>query len=200
MGLEEVLAVGTVPLEQVRHRVQPEAVQPDVEPEPDHVEHGSGHLRAVVVEIRLVGEEAVPVVLLALGVPGPVGLLRVDEDDPRLGPALVVVAPHVPVGLCIGPVLAGLHEPRVLVAGVVHHQVGDHAKAVAMGLLDQVDGVPEVAVLVVDAEEVADVVAPVPQGRLVEGQQPDAVDAEPAQIVELVHDPGQVARTLTRAQ
>src|SRR5205814_5326845 len=40
---------------------------------------------------------------------------------------------------------------------------------------------------------VADVVPAVPQRRPVEGQQPDAVDAQPAQVLELGHDPGQVA-------
>ena len=123
----EVLAVGAVLLEQVGHGVETEPVQTDVQPEADHVEHGLGHLGALVVEVGLVGEEPVPVVLLALGVPGPVRLLGVDEDHACFRPDLVVVAPDVPVGLVVGAVLAGLHEPRVLIAGVVHDEVGDDA-------------------------------------------------------------------------
>ena len=163
MGLGQVLAVGAVPLEEVGHGVEPEAVEADVEPEADDVEHGVGHLGVVVVEVGLVGEEAVPVVLAPLGVEGPVGLLGVDEDDPGVGVALVVVAPHVPVGLRVGAVLAGLLEPRVLVAGVVHDQVGDDPDAPPVGLLDQLDRVGQVAVLGQDGEEVADVVAAVAQ-------------------------------------
>ena len=193
VGLGQVLAVGAVALEQVRHGVEAEPVEADVEPEADDVEHRLLDLGVVVVEVGLVVEEAVPVVLLALRVPRPVRPLGVDEDDAGLGPALVVVVPHVPVGLGVGAVLAGLLEPRVLVAGVVHHQVGDDADAAAVGLLDQLDGVGQVAVLGQDGEEVADVVAAVAQGRLVEGQQPEAVDAEPLEVVELLGEAPQVA-------
>ena len=39
VGLRQVLAVGAVPLEQVGHGVEAEAVEAEVEPEADHVEH-----------------------------------------------------------------------------------------------------------------------------------------------------------------
>ena len=60
-------------------------------------------------------------------------------------------------------------------------------------LLDQLDDVAQVAVLGQHREEVADVVPAVAQGRLVEGQQPEAVDAEPAQVVELLDNTLEVA-------
>ncbi len=186
MGLGEVLAVGAVALEQVRHGVEAEAVEAEVEPEAHHVEHGLGHLGVVVVEVGLVVEEPVPEVLAALRVVGPVRRLGVDEDHPGLGPALVVVAPHVPVGLRVGAVLSALLEPRVLVGRVVHHHVGDDPDAPAVGLARSGPGVLDVAVLREHGEEVADVVAAVAQGRLVEGQQPEAVDAEPLEVVELL--------------
>ena len=147
VGLGQVFAVGAVPLEEVGHGVEAEAVEADVEPVADHVEHGVGHLGVVVVEVRLMGEETVPVVLAPLGVPGPVGLLGVDEDYAGLAVALVVVAPDVPVGLRVGPVLAGLAEPRVLVARVVHDQVGDDPDAPPVGFVDQLRHVGHLAVL-----------------------------------------------------
>ena len=51
----------------------------------------------------------------------------------------------------------------------------------------------DVAVLGEDGEEVADVVAAVAQRRLVEGQQPEAVDAQPLEVVELLGEPSEVA-------
>ena len=39
VSLGEVLAVGALALEQVRDRVEPEAVEAEVEPEAQHVEH-----------------------------------------------------------------------------------------------------------------------------------------------------------------
>ncbi len=67
MGLEQVLAVGAVALEQIGNGVEAEPVEAEVEPEADHVEHGLLDLGVVEVEVRLVAEEPVPEVLLAHG-------------------------------------------------------------------------------------------------------------------------------------
>src|SRR5437899_2668533 len=72
MRLREVLAVRPVTLVEVRHRVEPEPVEAQVEPEAEHVQHLLLHLAVVVVQVGLVAEEAVPVVLPAQRVPGPV--------------------------------------------------------------------------------------------------------------------------------
>ena len=63
VGLGQVLAVGALALEQVRHRVEPQAVEPEVEPVAHDVEQRVPHLGVVEVEVGLVREEAVPVVL-----------------------------------------------------------------------------------------------------------------------------------------
>ena len=141
VGLGKVLAVGSVPLEQVRHGVEPKAVQPELEPEADDVEHGVAHLRVVEVQVGLMMEEPVPVELIARRVVGPVRRLVVDEDDAGIRVPGVVVGPHVPVGLGVVAALARLLEPRVVVAGVVHHQVGDEADVAAVRLLDERGGV-----------------------------------------------------------
>jgi hypothetical protein len=60
--LVEVLAVRALALEEVGHGVEAEAVEPEVQPEAQDVEHRLLDRGAVVVEVRLVGEEAVPVV------------------------------------------------------------------------------------------------------------------------------------------
>ena len=145
------------------------------------------------VQVRLVGEEPVPVVLAADRVEGPVGLLGVDEDDPRPGVLVVGVRPHVEVAE--RPVRIGARrlEPRVLVAGVVHDQVGDDPDAPLVRLVDQRDEIADVAVLGQHGHEVGDVVAAVAQRRGVDRQQPDAVDAQPLQVVQPGDQPAQVA-------
>ena len=136
------------------------------------------------------GEEPVPVVLAPLGVAGPVGLLGVDEDDPGVA---------VPVSSSLHTYQSALGLVRswrdswnqgCWSRGVVHDQVGDDPDAPLVGLLDQLDGVGQVAVLGQDGPEVADVVAAVAQRRLVERQQPQAVDAQPLEVVELGGDAG----------
>ena len=76
---------------------------------------------------------------------------------------------------------------------MVHHQVGDHADAALVGGLDEVAHVVDGAVVGLDLEEVGDVVAAVAQRRLEERQQPDAVHAEPLQVVELLGQAAEVA-------
>ena len=114
MRLGQVLAVGAVALEEVGHGVEAEAVEAEVEPEAQRLEHRLLDLGVVVVEVRLVGEEAVPVVLAGLLVERPVRRLGVDEDDPRVLVALVGVRPHVPVALGVVLGRARLLEPRVV--------------------------------------------------------------------------------------
>ncbi len=193
MRLLQVLAVGALPLVQVGHRVQPEAVDAEVEPEPQHLDHRLLHLGVLVVEVRLVREEPVPVVLAAHRVEGPVGRLGVDEDDPGPGEPVVGVRPHVEVAVrAVRGAARGL-EPGVLVGGVVHHQVGDHPDAPLVCLVDQRHEVADVPVIGQHGHVVGDVVAAVAQRRGVDRQQPDAVDAQPLQVVEPVDQPAQVA-------
>ena len=128
--LGQVLVVRPFAHAQVRHGVEPEGVDADVEPELHHVDHRLDHRRVVVVQVGLVREEAVPVVLLRDRVVGPVRLLGVGEDDPRLGKLLVGVAPDVelPLGRS-GRRVPRTLEPRVLIRRVVDDQLDQHLDA-----------------------------------------------------------------------
>ena len=134
-----------------------------------------------------------PVVLLAHRVPGPVGRLGVDEDDARFLVELVGVGPDVEVAVRpVGVLAAGL-EPRVLVAGVVHDEVDDHADVALVRLVEEVVEVLDGAGLGKDVGVVGDVVAAVAQGRGEERRHPQAVDAQPVQVVELLGQAAEVA-------
>ena len=140
-----------------------------------------------------------PVVLAPLRVPCPIGFLGVDENYPCIAIAMVIVAPYVPVSLWVGTVLTGLLEPYVLVARVVDDQVRDHPDTVAVGLVDELGDIGDLAVLRQHCPVVGDVVAAVAQWRLVEGEQPDAVHTQPAEVVELAHDPRYVPSAIVVA-
>ena len=119
--------------------------------------------RVVVVEVRLVGEEPVPEVLLADRVPRPVRRLGVDEDDPGVLVLLVGVGPDVEVAVGpVGVLPAGL-EPRVLVTRVVHDEVDDHADAALVRRVEELVEVLDGADLGEHVGEVGDVVAAVAQ-------------------------------------
>ena len=193
MRLGQVLAVRPFPLEEIRHGIEPEAVEAEIEPEAQDVEHRLLDLRVVVVQVGLMREEPVPVVLTGDGVPRPVRDLGVDEDDPCVRIARVGVRPHVPVALRRGRVGASFLEPGMVARGVVHHEVGDHADPAPVGGVEQARDVRDRPVVGMDGEEVGDVVSAVLERGGVHRQEPDAVDAEPLQVVELLRHPAQVA-------
>ena len=194
VGLRKVLAAGALALVEVRHRVEPEPVHAHPEPE---VEGGEDRLldRGVVeVEVGLVRVEAMPVVGAGLRVPGPVGPLEVLEDDPRVGVAVGGGAPDVEVpGPRARPCPPGALKPRMLVRGVVDHQLGDDLEVALVGLAQEDLEVLERAVRRVHVVVVGDVVAVVPERAGIERQQPHRGHAQVLQVVELFGQPGEVA-------
>ena len=199
MRLGEVLAVRAVALVEVGHGVEAKPVQPGLEPEAQHVEHRLADLGVVVVEVGLVMKEAMPVVLPGLVVPGPVRRLGVDEDDPRLGVQGRVVGPDVPVALGVVGARARLLKPLAVARRVVHDEVGDDADAALVRGVDERADVVHRPVVLVDAVEVGDVIAAVAHRRRVHRQQPDHVDPEPLQVVELLGQAAEVAVAVTGA-
>ena len=72
MGFREVFAIGAFPLVEIRHGVQPQTVHAHVQPEIQDFKDGLLHIRVVVIEIRLVGEKAMPEIGFGHRVPGPI--------------------------------------------------------------------------------------------------------------------------------
>ncbi len=194
VGLREVLAVRALTLVEVGHRVEPHPVDAHVEPElGDLLDLPSDRL-VVVVQVGLVGEEAVPVVLAGHRIPRPVRRLRVREDDPRLGVLVGVVGPDVVVAPLAAPgSVACPLEPRVLVGRVVDDQLGDHPQPPVVGVTEEPAERTEVAVRGVHRPVVGDVVAVVAARRWIERQQPHGGDPEVHEVVELRAEAVEVA-------
>src|SRR5207253_6147863 len=81
--LGEVLAVGALALEEVWDGVEAEAVHSEVEPETAHVLELFADLGVVVVEVRLMAEESVPVIPAGSLVPRPARRPGLFQDDAR---------------------------------------------------------------------------------------------------------------------
>ena len=158
----EQLVVLAHRLQQERHGVDPEAGQPDLEPEPHHLRDVVADRGVGDVQVRLVLVEVVQVVLLGLLVELPDALLRVREHRLLLRAGRRLVDPDVVVAELRVPAGARVLEPGVLVRGVVHHHVGDHPDPAVAGGPDHLDQVAVVAEARVDPVEVLDVVAVVP--------------------------------------
>ena len=194
IGLGEVLAVGPFPLIQVGDSVQPQPVDPHVEPEVQGPYDVLMHPRVVEVEVRLVGVKAVPVVRIGHRVPCPVGSFEVPEDDPRVPEFVLAVAPDViipPRGARFGA--ARPLKPGVLVRGMVQDQFGYNPNTTGMGLPQKIMEITEGPVLRVDSEIIRDVVAVVAERRDVEGEDPDGGDAQVAQVGDLLQQTPEIA-------
>ncbi|MNF64488.1 hypothetical protein D3C84_462210 [compost metagenome] len=194
VGFRQVLIVGAIALDQVGNRVQAQAVDAHVEPVTHHRQHRFHDLRVIEVQVRLVGVETVPEVLAGDRVPGPVGLFGVEENDAGAVVFLIVVGPHVEVPRRrSGFGLACALEPRVLVGGVVDDQFGDHPQAAFVRLGDETPGIGHGAVVAVYAAVLGDVITVVAPWRGIERQQPDGVDAQVGDVIELGDEAGKVA-------
>ena len=172
VGLGQVLAGRALALDEIGHGVDAEPVDAEIEPElhdlPDLLADG----RVVVVQVRLVAEEPVPVVGLGDRVPGPVRELGVDEDDADAAVAIVGVAPHVPVAAGIVRRAARLDEPGVLIGGVIQDELDDDAQPARVRLLQERLEVLQRAVARMDARVVGDVIPIVAEGRWIHGLNP----------------------------
>ena len=190
VGLRQVLVDRAFALDQIRHRVEAQAIDTQIEPEVHDVGDSAKHPWAIEIEIRLVRIETMPVIGLRLRIPGPVRLLGVQKNDAGIEEFLIGIAPDV----IVAPRRARRGAPRalepgVLVRGVVDHQLGDDAQPAPVRLANKALEIGHAAIGRVDVLVVGDVVAVVAQRRGVEREQPQRRDTEILQIIELAREP-----------
>ncbi len=110
------------------------------------------------VKIRLVGEKAVPVVLLAHRVESPIRGFGVHENNSRVRVSGVVVGPHIEVTVGTIRVRARGLEPRMVGGGVVDDDVDNDADSAVVCLFDQLTEIVHGSVHGIDGGVVGDVV------------------------------------------
>ncbi len=176
-----------------RDAVDTEAVEAELEPEPDDAQDLVHDSRVGQVEVRLVLVEVVEVPLAGAVVELPDRVLLVREDHELRRVRRLGVTPHVVVPVAVGRAATRRLEPGVPVGGVVDDEVGDHVDPAVVGGADDLDQLPEVAQPRVHAVEVRDVVAVVPVRARVERHQPQAGDAELGEVVDALGQAPQVA-------
>lgn len=85
----------------------------------------------------------------------------------------------------------------MLIRGVIWYQVEHDADAVPMSLRNQPVEARQRSEVGMHVAVVTDIVTPIPQWRRIDGAQPDRIDAEPRQIVEVRDDAIEVADAVT---
>ena len=173
--------------------VDAEAVDAAVEPEADDVVERVAHVLVPPVEIGLLAQVVVHVVLTGGRVERPRRTAEAAHPVVRRRAVRFRIGPHVPVAMARGARRSRVDEPRVLLARVVRDEVEEHADAPAVRGGDQLVERGEGPHLRLDRAVVGDVVAPVGVRRHGDRAQPDRVDTQPLEVVEMVDDPLQIA-------
>src|SRR5215472_647264 len=132
MGFGQILTRRSFPLDQVRNGVEAKPIDTELQPELHDVPHLFAYGGVVVIQIRLVTEETMPVVGLGNRIPSPVRHLRVDEDDSGSAILRIGIAPRIPVAFWIVSRATRFLEPRVLIGSVVGDQLDDDPDAAIM--------------------------------------------------------------------
>ena len=189
LGLDDLVQV--LRLEERLRDVDPEAVDAAVEPEAQDLLERLRHGVDVPVEVGLLGGEEVEVVLAARLVAGP-GRPAEDRRPAVRRTAVETGAKDVTRPVRMVAARERVHEPRVLVRGVVRDDVDQHPEAERVRVGEQLVEIGERPELRVDVHVVRDVVAVVGAGRGVEGRQPDTVDTQVAEVREPRADPRQI--------
>ena len=175
------------------NHVHAEAVHTLVAPPGHHVVDLVAHLRVGPVEVGLLAAEQVQVILAGGLVELPRALGEVGAPVVRRAAVRLGIAPDVVVAVGIVAALAALHEPRMLVRGVIDHQVHHQLHAAGVNALQHAVKIGHGAEFLHDVAVIRDVVAVVIIGRGEERAEPQHRDAQILQIVQMLGDTVQVA-------
>src|SRR5882724_6990236 len=144
-------------------------------------------------------EESMPIIGLRERIPSPIGHFCVNKNDPDPWITVIGLTPDVPIALRILARASRFLEPRMLVGGVIQNQFDDdpHPSIVSCG--EERLEIFKRAIAWVDGGVVRNVVTVVSQRRGKERQQPDGIDPQLLQIVQLLHEAREVSNTVAIA-
>src|SRR5579883_82471 len=139
MRFGQVFTGSAFPLIQIRNGVQAQSIDAQLEPEIQYPLNFPVHKRVIVIQIRLMRIEPVPIVSMRQGVPGPVRRLEIAENDARVAVFLRAVAPDIkiPPWSARGRAARAL-EPGVLLRGVIDHELGYYSQISLMGRIEEI--------------------------------------------------------------
>src|SRR5918999_1301529 len=177
--------------------VDTEPRDPAVEPEPQYLVHLVPDIVAPPIEVGLRIQEVVQVVLARGLVELPCITAESASPVVRWRPIRLRVRPHV--------VVAGSRvrrgdrgrEPFMLRAGVIGDEIEQDPYPAPARVGDQSIEVLHRAQIGMDALVIGDVVTPIGVRRWHRRVQPEAVDAQPLEVVELLGDTAEIAHPVT---
>ena len=182
-----------------RH-IQAKAIDPTRQPRVQHSQRRLAGVWITPVQLGLLAQKLVVVVLAARRLIGPGRATEHAQPVVGRGAVGLRIGPDIPVGLgSLQAAAQALHEPRMHIGGVAEHLVHHHLQAPRVGRVQQALEALEGPIVRVDTLIVRSVIAPVPVRRRMDRRQPDAVDAQGRNVVQLGQHPGQIAMPIAIA-
>src|SRR5262249_52910742 len=130
---------------------------------------------------------------------GPGSFLHAWEDHSLVGVGGLLLGPDIPVPVFGFRVAAGGLEPGVIDRGMGYGRGGRDAGSAGTGGLGELHEIAERAVSGIDAVIIADIVAVVAAGGGEEGLEPEAIDVQAGEVVELARKSQKVAHAVAVA-
>ena len=177
----------------VVHRVQPEPVDPAIQPESHRLQQPVLHVGIVKVEIRLAGQEVVQVVLPAPRIPFPGRSAEHRDPVVRGCPVGTGIGPDIPVGLRVGPVGAAFCKERVGRGRMADHLVDDDLQPKIMRLCQHRVEIRQGAEQGVNIGVIGHVIAHVGHGRGEDRRKPDRIAAQLRDMLKTPCQAGKIA-------
>ncbi len=150
-------------------RVQPESVNPLLQPEFGHIQKRILNVAIVEIQIRLGGQEVVQVILFAPRIPLPGAAAKDRQPVVRRRSVRLGIRPDIPAGFRIIAAGTAFREPRVLIRTVRHYQIDHDLQAKLMRAFDQPVEILHAAEDRIDAAIIADIIPEILHRRCEEG-------------------------------
>src|SRR5688572_16372959 len=97
MRFRQIFSVGSLPFKKVRHGVEPEPINTHAAPIVQNLEYFFLNYWIVIVQVRLMVKESMPIILLRYRVPHPIGGFKILKNNPDVFILSRVVRPYVKI-------------------------------------------------------------------------------------------------------
>ena len=178
--------------------IHAEAIDSLLAPPVHHIEYFIADPGIFPVQIRLLSGKAVQIVHAGLLVKLPRGTAEAGSPVVRLLPILRLL-PDVIIAVRILPGAAALDKPCMLIGGVVHNKIHDNPDVMTVCLCKQTVKILHRTEIIHDIAVIGNIVAVVIIRRFVNRRQPDHVNSERLQVIQMCGDSIQITDAVTVA-
>ena len=174
-------------------RVMAEAIHTALQPEFYGFIKRGAHILIVKIQVGLRHQKIMQIILAAPCIPLP--CTAAENRQPVVGRRAIGlgIGPDIPIRLCIGFIRAAFLKPRMAFGGVGEHLINHHLQAQPVRLGHHGVKIRQSAEHRVHGAIIFDIIAEIFHRRFEERAEPDRINAQTGNIIELFGNAGQIA-------